>query len=604
MTTRVDQRDMTYAEVLAMPPSLMRDILLSSFQVQNAAALPGGSRQMPLLCQYVGGPRLGTGAFVAPILIRNPDGQAAHQLVIAVAEEMEDDIDWWNDAVHPLACGDGAFLAVSAVYDDWALPDSHPGDDPRDPADVPDAIATRFVRGVTADGAAFAVFGPIGGEVKARVELVADHPGVEAGYGVDRHVVIQQGLRRVAHMLRTAYAHSFSDPADYPPAYEPDPPAPRGFASLGTEHTPVSVPDPAESVTADAAGSAAPSGEDLTVLQVEGFEDSTLRTALLRMFEFEAEFQREVGWNAVPCVVIRHRLHGANNHQCYVGDHLQGSLPPATKFTVFHFGLRTKNPRELQPELIEGSYLGVSVVVEVGELNDGALSLDDASVSSAQVRVIVGMMRGGTCFRLVRRRGYQPVVTIVNGLDNATTKFGPAIMGYVDALNKVFIDLDVTSDTAGRVASSGSRSQVADNDTPDTDADADVSTFTEQPIPLGAVPNATLGELPPALPTPLELGFVVVRTQWRTGEPSEGRIYPPLPPAHPLANRLCVCRKPLANGLPVQTYTIGPANQNAASAMRAGLPHESNSALAHQQCVLFAAELTSRYQQSWEQHHG
>lgn len=593
MTTRVDQRDMTYAEVLAMPPSPMRDILLSSFQVQKAAARPGGSRQMPLLCQYIGGVRLGAGAFVAPILIHNPDQQAAHQLVIAVAEEMEDDIDWWSDAVHPLACGDGAFLAVSALYDDWTLPDSHPGDDARDPADVPDAVATRFVRGVTADGAAFAVFGTIGGEMKARVELVAERPGAETGYGVDRHAVIQQGLRRVARMLHTAYAHSFSDPADYPPPYEPDPPAPQYFTSLSTEHTLANTPDPTEST--------APSGEDLTQLQVEGLGDSPLRTALLRMFEFEAVFQRDVGWNTVPCVAIRHRLHGANNHQCHVSDHLHGSLTPAAKFTIFHVGLRTKNPRELQPELIEGPYLGVSVVIEVGELNEGALSLDDASVSSAQVRVIVGMMRDGTCFRLVRRRGYQPVVTIVNGLDNATTKFGPAIMGYVDALNKVYIDLDTAPDAAGKATSSGSRSQAADNDT--RDADASPSTPTEQPIPLGAVPNATLGELPPALPTPLELGFVVVRTQWRTGEPSEGKIYPPLPPAHPLANRLCVCRKPLANGLPVQTYIIGPANPNAAIAMRAGLPHESNSALAHQQCVLVAAELTTRYQQLWE-HHG
>jgi hypothetical protein len=606
MATSVDQRDMTLQEVTAMPASLLRDLLLSSFTVQQATAQIGAVRNLPLLCQYLGGPRLGTGAFAAPILLANPEGLAAHQVLNTVIEEMEDGIDWWDEAVHPLARGDGALLAVSAVYDDWVLPDSHPADDPRDPADVPNAVATRFVRGVTPDGIAFLVSGPVGGEMTARVGLVDNQPVSIAGYSVDRHAAIQQNLQRFVGILRTAYAHTFTDPATYPPPYEPDP-SPVGFATLLSRDTAHDTEDAikddttAAAETTAGAGKTAQNGEGLTPAQIQDFDNPTLRWALLRMFDFEAGFQREVGWNTTPCIIFRHCRHGTTDHQCYVGHQLEGSVGPATKFALFRADLLTRNLLRIQPELIEGTYLGVALMLEVAELNDGALALAAAATSSAQVRVIVGMMREGTCFMLVRRRGYRPAMTVVADLGEAATKFGPQIMDHIRVLNDAFVDLDT--------------------DTPATDTPATDTRVTEEPtvdapsspepepIPSGAVPNAPLSELPPEDPMPTTLGVVTVRTLWQDSAHREGKIYPPLPPIHPFAARPCLCGQPLSNGLPVQTYVLMPVDATAAEALRAGLPSESVSVLAHQQCVPAAGhnlknDLMAVYRTIWGKHHG
>jgi hypothetical protein len=435
MTTRVDQRDMTRGEVEAMPPSLLRDILLGSLLFQQAGRpLSHDDRKLPILCQYLGGPRLGAGTHMWPRLISNPEALPAHQLISEIADQMEEDTDWWEHFVYPDARGGGAFLAVGIVYDDWMASESHPHNDGRDPADLPDSIPTRFVRGVTASGAGFCVFGPMHGEWRARVELVAEldaelDDATSMGSGVDRHLTIRRSLLRAARALDAAYAHYATDPAAYPPPYEPDP-------------SPL-VPD-----TSEPQGAHAVYGEPVSRDQAEAFVDSPLRRALIDSFTFEAAFQRESGWDTMPSRVIRFRVHGERPHQSIADCVLISDVhSPSDRLTLLYIGLVAKGPIRADPDFLEGRYVGTAIVIEVADVEDGAMTLADASVSGAQARVILGVLAAsGEWFALIRRRCYQPMVTVFKCAKDAAAAIGGDIVDYVAAMNKAFITRDSSSD--------------------------------------------------------------------------------------------------------------------------------------------------------------
>jgi hypothetical protein len=75
--------------------------------------------------------------------------------------------------------------------------------------------------------------------------------------------------------------------------------------------------------------------------------------------------------------------------------------------------------------------------------------------------------------------------------------------------------------------------------------------------------------------------------RWRSTEPREQRVFPPLPADHPAVSEPCpgACGEPLGCGLPVQLLVIGPTDGEDYRAHREGRWYSALALLFHAACL-------------------
>jgi hypothetical protein len=552
----LEQRDLTCAEVEALPvDSETREILLASFSIEAMADRQEAWKFPPLPFQYMRRSDVPDGIFMVPAAVDHPSEYSALEAMTYLADNLEAHPDLWPRIVPPER--DASYLAQSVMFAGWTMPAEHTSEDVRDPADVPGAIPTRYIRGICVDGREFTVFRRRGQEPLARAKPAAYGDSEEG-----RADSLYQAIKRVHKVCALAYSDSSPTP-DYVDEAEP------------TEPGPSQAKAPVDAEPTELIG--------LTLDQLKAQPPSDLRDLAVVAMDAELQAHHAYGWDETPPTAFKHHrhageLHGGNEldggtHDCFIALMLVHGGPAPDR--LLELATAISEDSELQGQLANprATYTGVSFMHEAWTHSGDPAQLDDlpagqslADVAGSQeARLIVGLSRGGGVFLVRRARGTQPVVDLIEDFDDAAIAMGGPLMDALRAVNTALIELHNEHD-------------------------------------IEPSPNASLDELPPEYSasadgvlaryrsfSSLMAEMVMLTSRWRIGEPREGRIYPALPADHPLAQRLCACGDPLSNGRPLQTYTILPDNPEGREAHSAGDWHDSMAALLHQRCVVWAS---------------
>lgn len=560
MTRTTDQRELTAADVEALPASSLRDVLIASFNVERHASHTGLQEQQGVLIQYLRVPAR-PGATTVPGLISDPEQRPLHGVLDHLADQLESNINLWDHVIHPDSAG-ATLLGLGVVHEGWVLPTSAAEDADRDPGDVPGALACVLLKGLTVDGAGFVVFRRPGQPPVARIELVTDS-GTHTTGRVD---LLQQALKRNVAVFHAAYAHAALDhPTHSPPAptTAPDPhPPSAGHADDTPADTPGGDPAarPAQSpASGDSAGQAQ---YGLSLGQVEQLPPSPLADLVLHAVRIEGEHQRMGTLGATPCIAVCHHLH-EDHELSHTEVVVLGELGLAQGLSELAADIHTDSHVRAALGWGPGVYAGVSIITDSASAAASSAAVAPALAERRRAaRLIVGMAPEGGYFLVQRDHGHLPEISIVHSRDEAESAFGRDVVHSLHTLDHAFRQLGAAPDTTHNSE---------DSATSDTDTLPD--------------PNADLADLPPEVAT-ANRTYVLVRSQRHPDDPPEGNVYPPIPADHPLATRLCLCRAPLADGQPVQTYAVAPLGIAAMRALADGRAHESVSVLGHQRCIL------------------
>lgn len=508
-----EPRDLTRAEVRALMPGDLRDILLSAFHATDTCLEYGWDGMTPMVFQHVRtSPTQSPEDLGHPIVIAGLEDEPPARVLTIAAEALEEAPERWADLVPGFE--DPRFLGISILY---------PGS-----LTVDNTLGSRYVKGVTDGGVGFVVSQEPGNGPRARIAIPTPHDGDPLDAD-ELHVA----LRRMDAIFRSAYQVA------------------EAVGGLHADEPPLPLPEGC-----------------LTEEELRAMPASLLRDVALDAMDVERHHHEAIGWTDVGAVAFRHRLHGGDEadgegeHMCpqVVALADEGETPERLDRLAGMLAHDEDLRRDL--DLVAGSYCATSVLDHcwyyAGRADSPDLPAEGRDLAdvpgSRRMRFVLGVARDGSAFMVRRVQGQPPVVELADNLD--------AAIGSLDAYGG-----EIGSDMVSlrRINAEFTR--------------LDVAPETDNP------PTATLADLPPEKRFP-STDMVMLVVRWGPGLPREGEIYPALPRDHEYAARPCPdCELALADGLPVQTFAIGPTDPEGRAAYHAGLPHDAVAALTHQRCI-------------------
>lgn len=525
-------RTLTKEDVLALPDTTLRQLLISAIGIEATSGLTGFDTVGPVPAHVVNVADNGDKLDVLPVIVVGDE----HRQPATLLNYLSSYVDQHPDSVDRLVPPDlrgvvVTLVALTIYYQGWDYPEGHPADDLRPPDDVPDSRPARFVRGLTPDGVAFTLTRRNGEQPTIVVQ-------VSTGARATAPDPVHGALRRLLAHCVTAYADNAehgTDSADQSTGTHSDQQPQIPFTAA--PHTRTAADHPLDK---------------LTQAGIEALPSSEVRSVALTALAMAEKHHRYCTWLDDGSYIARH-----TRQDVWPNGHDRATMIPAPVGHESVDGMlgeiadELSRNDEVRAHLREDGedYLGVSLLAETwchDNPPDDNRGLADVPGAYEAVLMVAVTRRGGLVHIVYPRYG-RPRVSLAMDLDDAATRFRPDFIMPLQRLNKIFIDLDPAT-------------------------------------VIPAEPTSELAQLPPRA----DFGddkFVMLNTRWQAQTPRQGPIYPPLPADHPLASERCGCKEQLADGSALQTLVISPAKTGDLERFFSGEWCDAHAALVHQRCI-------------------
>lgn len=521
-------RVVTVADIVALPDSTLRRVVLASIGFEAAAGPAGYDTQNPALVQLLRIEGRDNNPYVCPMTVADEEYRHPTALLNYISNCADEN----PDSLRALVAGKldqaaATVIALTLFYHGWTYPADLPSEDSRESDDVPGSVPARFVKGLTPDGVGFTVARRTREQPTIEFELLPTTDSDSVTPSPDR---VRDALARALPHFANAYTvHT----------------GPRATHTDGQSDTPYSR-------TLHIKPLGGHPLDNLARADVEALPDSDLRSIALTALGMVEHSHSSCSWVDNRAHVVRLTRKDLDpEHRGEIATIPEPEGHDNASDMLMEIAQELKINDEIRAHLQDSGhdYLAVALLAEAWcHDNPPADGRRLADVPGAyEVLYMVGVTRRGALFHIIHPRRGHAWASLAMDLDDAAKRFDLDEVVPLQVLNKTFIELD-----------------------PQTAVPAE--------------PTADLGQLPPRADSG-DNKFVMVSTRWKLGDPRQGPIYPALPNDQSLGQKPCACRKPLADGTPVQTFVIAPAKADDTDQFLSGEWCDVHAVLAHQRCI-------------------